>query len=123
MTYEKTFSSERLCRTFLQAKEMSAFLRSWNRYSLDNVAKELLLIAQGSVICFSCKHIDAFDRIRATYSCPSCKTAFNYFAFKNTDLDVRYLDKVREAKPQAIFIDLNDFQREFNKKKAKDFFQ
>lgn len=102
---------------------MSTFLRSWNRYSLDIVAKELLLIAQSSVICFSCKHMDSFDHIRGTFSCPSCKTTFNYCAFKNTELDIRYLDKVKEAKPQAIFIDLNDFQREFNKKRAKDFFQ
>lgn len=81
------------------------------------------MIAQGSVICFACKNIDSFEHIRSTYSCPSCNTIFNYFAFKNTELDIRYIDKVLETKPQAIFIDLHDFQREFNKKKAKEFFQ
>ena len=101
---------------------MKSYLRTWKQYTIEEVEKSLLLIGLGSVICFSCKHIGTFDAIEADFICPSCKAVYRFFGFKNTELDVRYIERVLAVKPDAVFIDLNDFQKEFNKKKAKDIF-
>jgi len=88
----------------------------------DDISSCLLMIAQMSVICFSCKNMSSFDGVKDTFICPSCGASFNYFTFKGMPFDARYVDKILQVKKNALFIDYQDFQKEFNKKKAKDFF-
>ncbi len=90
---------------------------------LEEVAPALLLIGQGSVICFPCNHIFSIEEAKKDFACPSCGTHYRYFAFKNIELDVRHVEAVSRLMPDARFIDYHDFQREFNKKKAKEFFK
>ena len=98
------------------------YFRTWKEFSLEEVSASLLIIAQMSEICHSCKHVSTLDKVVDGFRCLSCGILFRYFCFKSVPFEARAFDKITAVMPGAVFIDYHDFQKEFNKKKAKDFF-
>ncbi|MBN2121300.1 MAG: hypothetical protein JW734_09650 [Candidatus Omnitrophica bacterium] len=95
---------------------MKVWIRVWQNLVLDDVANSLLLIGLSSAECFSCRKIGI---PKASLKCPECGKEFKYIAFryKVTSRELENFSLNRNL----VFVDFEDFSREFNRNKARKF--
>ena len=78
----------------------------------------MLLYGDLSANCANCQAIDI--KLDAE-SCPQCQTEFKYIAFRNIRSHFPKLQRLHEQRPDVLFIDFDDFQRNIAAIKAQEF--
>jgi predicted amidophosphoribosyltransferase len=94
-----------------------AYIRIWQTVDLDEVCGHLLVIGELSGNCANCRQV-GID-IEKT-SCPNCKTEFKYIASRLQGQG--RFKKIKQKRPDLIFIDYTDFQKVKSRAKARQFF-
>ena len=99
-----------------------AYIRIWQEAEMDFVKQHLIVIGELTGDCSNCKHIGIDYHTAKT--CPNCNTVFNYIASRSVSSDYGGLVKrVKDIRPDLIFIDLADFKHITEKNKAREFFK
>jgi len=99
-----------------------AYIRVWRQEDVALIKQHLLVVGDVSGDCANCKHI-GID-YRTSQTCPNCKTEFKYIASRSNVTDYGgIVHKIKNARPELVFIDFNDFKRMSEKNKAREFFK
>ncbi|HTL48736.1 MAG TPA: hypothetical protein VL688_11820 [Verrucomicrobiae bacterium] len=100
------------------------YLRVYQEFDLEDVEKHLLIMGDLSADCSACRAL-GIDGYTAT-SCPECGVPFKYITSRRieTHQGERFttVRRIREKRPEMVFIDYGDFQKAVGQKKARDFF-
>lgn len=94
---------------------MSEFIRVWKAVDIKDIAAHLLIVGELSGECSSCRAL-GIDYVKAK-ECPQCQALFKYVASR-----AREVKKIKEKRPDLIFIDFEDYKRVTGKIKARDLF-
>jgi len=100
------------------------YIRLWHLLDADEVKKHLLIVGHLTADCANCKQIGIDYKKEKT--CPGCKTAFRYIGSRAMQTDKHpggAVKKIRDLRPDLIFIDLGDFRHASEQGKARDFFK
>ena len=100
------------------------FLRIWQVFDLEEVEKHLLILGDLTGDCAACRELGiSYQEAR---TCPRCKTAFKYVTSRRLETHpgerFQIAGRLRERRPDLVFIDYEDFKRTLGRKKARDFF-
>ena len=95
---------------------MSTWIRLWRGMDIKDIADSLLVAGLLSAECFSCH---AIGLSKDAVKCPECGKEFRYIGFRGK-VNPRELDRLSQNR-NIIFVDLEDFSKEFNRNKAKKF--
>ena len=95
---------------------MKAWLRFWQTSDINEIANSLLVVGILNAECFSCRNIGLS---KGATQCPNCKTQFRYIGFRKK-VSARELGELSENR-NLVFIDFDDFLKEFNRDKARKF--
>lgn len=95
---------------------MNTWIRLWRNVDIKDIADSLLIVGLSSAECFSCHHIGLSKN---SSKCSNCGKEFKYIGFRNR-VNQRTLDNI-SLNRNLIFVDLDDFLREFNRIKARKF--
>jgi len=100
------------------------YLRIYQEFDIEEVKKHLLIVGDLSADCASCRAL-GIDSYSAS-SCPECGTNFKYVTSRRIEMHpserFQMVRRLREKRPEMIFIDYSDYNKTIGKKKAKDFF-
>jgi len=100
------------------------FLRTYQEYDFDDVKSHLLILGDLSADCASCRQL-GIDGYSAT-QCPHCGCNFKYVTSRRLEMHpgeaFSLVRRVRDKRPDLIFIDYVDFHKTLAHKKARDFF-
>ena len=100
------------------------YLRTFQEYDIENVKQHLLIWGDLSSDCAACRMlgIDAFT----AGQCPQCGTPFKYVTSRRLETNpgerFHLAKRMREKRPDLIFIDYTDYSKILGQKKARDFF-
>lgn len=94
------------------------FLRTYQKFDLNDIAGHLLIYGDLSAQCGKCQ---ATDLKLEDHACGQCATEFKYIAFRNVRQHLPKLQKIHAQRPGIILIDFDDYKRETSAQKAKDF--
>jgi len=101
------------------------FLRTWRDFDLDEVQQHLLILGDVSGDCAACRELGI--KYLEAKECPRCKTAFKYVTSRRLELNpserFRIVARLRERRPDLLFIDYEDYKRTLGRKKAREFFE
>lgn len=100
---------------------MSAPIRTWKYYDINQVKEHLIIVGQLSGDCANCKAI-GIDYL-ATKHCPQCKAEFKFIATRQAQTPHYLLRRIQENRPDLEFIDYSDFKLATDRNKAKEFFK
>jgi len=100
------------------------FLRTWQVYDLEEVEKHLLILGDLTGDCAACRELGiAYLQAR---ECPRCKTVFKYVTSRRLESHpgerFQIASRLREKRPELIFVDYDDYKRTLGRKKAREFF-
>lgn len=96
-------------------------IRVWEDINLDLVAKHLLIVGDLKGDCANCREL-GIDYVNNRI-CPNCKTEFKYMATRRSNSsEAGLIKRLKDKRPDLIFIDYNDFKNAFDRLKAKKFF-
>ena len=97
------------------------YIRIWEKVDLEMVSKHLVVAGELSGDCSNCREL-GID-FAAAKICPKCRTEFKYLAIRrNNSSDGGLIKRLKDKRPDLIFIDYNDFKEALDKLKAKRFF-
>ncbi|MCM8775426.1 MAG: hypothetical protein NC930_03635 [Candidatus Omnitrophica bacterium] len=100
------------------------FLRTYREYDLEDVQKHLLIMGDLTADCASCRNL-GLDA-GSVKNCPQCGTNFKYLTSRRLDQHpgerFQLVQRMREKRPDLIFIDYSDYMKSIGQKKARDFF-
>ncbi len=104
---------------------MSAeFLRTWQTYDLEEVQKHLLILGDVSGDCAACRELGI--AYLTAKECPRCKTAFKYVTSRRLETHpgerFQIVARLRDKRPDLVFLDYEDYKRTLGRKKAREFF-
>ncbi len=103
---------------------MRVFLRTFQEYDIEEVAKHLLIMGDLSGDCASCREL-GIDTYTAK-NCPHCGTPFKYLTSRRLESQpgerFQFARRMREKRPDLIIIDYTDYSKTLGQKKARDFF-
>lgn len=94
---------------------MNELIRVWKEIDIKDVSSHLLIAGLSSGDCSNCRELGINYSTAA--SCPKCGTDFKYIASRGKEIR-----KIRDRRPDLIFIDFEDYKRITGFLKAKDFF-
>ena len=94
---------------------MSEFIRVWKNVSVEDVTEHLLIVGIATGDCSRCRQL-GIDYVLSK-TCPKCGTDFRYIASRSGEIK-----KIKEKRPDLIFIDFGDYKNVTGRKKAKDLF-
>jgi len=94
---------------------MIELLRVWKEFDIDEVSKHLLIVGESAGDCSNCRELGI--NYLAAKSCPKCGNDFKYVASRTHETR-----KIKNKRPDLIFIDLEDYKKVTGKIKAKDLF-
>ena len=94
---------------------MSDFIRVWTKIDINDVMAHLLIVGESTGDCAKCREL-GIDYSKAT-SCPKCGTPFKYIASRT-----REITKIKNKRPDLIFIDHDDYKKVTGKLKARGLF-
>ncbi|MDP2921928.1 MAG: hypothetical protein Q8O12_06165 [Candidatus Omnitrophota bacterium] len=94
---------------------MSDLVRVWKEVDIADIAKSLLIIGLSTGDCSNCREL-GIDYSSAK-ACPKCGAVFKYIASRSKEIK-----KIKNKRPDLIFIDLEDYKKVSGSIKAKDFF-
>ena len=99
------------------------YLRTFKPYDIEDVQQHLLIMGDLSADCASCRQLGLGGTVA---SCPNCGTQFKYLTsrrFENHPGErFQIASRLREIRPELVFIDYEDYKRTLGRKKARDFF-
>jgi hypothetical protein len=100
------------------------FLRIYQEFDFEEVKAHLLILGDLTADCAACRML-GIDGYNAKY-CPECRNEFRYMTSRRLENhpEERFplVRRMREKRPDLIFIDYTDFQKTLGRKKARDFF-
>lgn len=99
-------------------------LRTWQTYDIEEVARHMLILGDVTGDCGACRELGiAYLEVR---ECPKCRTNFKYVTSRRLDAHpgerFQIVGRLRERRPELVFIDYEDYKRTLGRKKARDFF-
>ncbi len=94
------------------------YVRVFQKLDVKTVKDQVLIYGDLSAICGKCNEPDLPLRAK---NCKNCGTEFKYIAFRNVRNHLPKLKGLAEECPGLIFIDYDDFKRNLDEVKAKDF--
>ena len=92
------------------------WIRLWRRADIKDIADSLLVAGLLNAECFACR---AIGLSKDSLKCPECGREFRYIGFRSK-VNPKELDRLSQNR-NVIFIDFDDFSRDFNRNKAKRF--
>lgn len=95
---------------------MNELMRIWKEFDIKDVSSHLLIVGLLSADCSNCREL-GINYLNAV-SCPKCGTEFKYIASRNKEIR-----KIKEKRPDLIFIELEDYKKATGSVKARDFFK
>ena|SRR3990167_2959678 len=94
------------------------YVRVYNKLDIHVIKDHLLIFGDLSAQCAKCQEMD----ININESlCPQCKTEFKYIAFRNIKSHLPKLQKLTAQRPSIQFIDYDDYKKEMDAIKAREF--
>jgi len=94
---------------------MHEFIRVWKKLDITDVSQHLLVVGASSGDCSSCRELGI--AYASAKTCPACGTDFKYIASRN-----REVKKIKEKRPDLIFVDFEDYRKKTSFTKAKFLF-
>jgi hypothetical protein len=94
------------------------FIRVYHKLSLDEVKEHLLVYGALSAQCANCQEADI--KLNSAM-CPKCGNTFCYIAFRNAREHMPKLQRISEERPEIKFIDYDDYKKQMDTQKARDF--
>ena len=100
------------------------FLRTWQNFDLEEVEKHLMILGDLTGDCASCRELGI--HYQDARECPKCKTAFKYVTSRRLETHpgerFQLAFRLKEKRPDLVFIDYEDYKKTLGRKKARDFF-
>jgi len=101
------------------------FLRTWQQFDIEEVEKHLLMVGDVSGDCAACRELGI--SYQGAKECPRCKTIFKYMTSRRLETHpgerFQVVSRLRQRRPDLIFIDYEDYKRTAGRKKAREFFE
>ena len=101
------------------------FLRTWQVFDVEEVQKHLLILGDLTGDCASCRELGI--HYQEARECPKCKTGFKYVTSRRLETNpgerFQIASRLRDKRPDLVFIDYDDYKRTLGRKKARDFFE
>jgi hypothetical protein len=98
-----------------------AYIRIWHQEEPDQIAKHLLIAGDLSGDCANCRQI-GID-YKTAKECPNCHAVFKYIASRSPSVDGGLVHRIKQTRPDLIFIDFSDFKKATGKDNAREFFK
>jgi len=101
----------------------NSFIRVYQEHDLDNVKSRLLIAGDLAADCGSCRELglDISD-----VQCKNCGTVYKYVTSRRIDSNqgerFKIVKRIKDKRPDLIFIDHSDYEKLMGQKKARDFF-
>ncbi len=97
------------------------YIRVWQDVDISFISKHLMIVGELTGDCANCRELGI--NYSNAKNCPSCKTEFRYLGIRRSNSsDPGLIKRLKDKRPDLVFIDYNDFKDTFEKNKAKDFF-
>jgi hypothetical protein len=100
-------------------------LRTWQVFDVEEVAKHLLILGDLTGDCAACRQL-GISYLEGR-ECPQCKTPFKYVTSRRLETHpgerFQIVSRLREKRPDLIFLDYEDYKRTLGRKKAREFFE
>jgi len=91
---------------------------------LEEVEKHLLILGDLTGDCAACRQL-GISYLEAR-ECPHCKTSFKYVTSRRLETHpgerFQIASRLRDKRPDLVFIDYEDYKRTQGRKKAREFF-
>jgi hypothetical protein len=94
---------------------MADLIRVWKDIDVSDAEKHLLIVGEVTGDCSNCRELGI--NYASAKSCPKCKNEFKYIASRFHEIK-----KIKERRPDLIFIDFEDYKKAAGKIKAKNLF-
>ncbi len=98
-------------------------LRVWTKVDIDKIEESILIVDDLFGFCPGCKEMGI--KLEGLVNCPKCKREFRYVTSRearNGSKAVDFVKRVAKKLPDLIFIDYEDYEYLFRKKKAEGLF-
>ncbi len=101
---------------------MESFIRVWQPADIQEIERHLLIAGDTVGDCGQCRclGIDYGEKL-----CPECKTPFKYLTSRRAESHpheaFRIVRRLKEKRPDLIFIDYGDYKRLSGTLKGKEF--
>ncbi len=92
---------------------MSKLIRVWKELSAEDISKHLLIVGASAGDCSNCKELGI--SYATAKSCPNCKTQFKYICSRAGEIK-----KIKQKRPDLIFIDFEDYKKSTGFSKAQE---
>ncbi len=94
---------------------MPDLIRVWKEMDVSDIEKHLLIAGEVTGDCSSCRELGInYSSVKA---CPQCGNEFKYIATRFHEIR-----KIKQKRPDLIFIDFEDYKKATGKIKAKGLF-
>lgn len=90
-------------------------IRVWKEFDISDISGHLLTVGELTGDCSKCRAL-GIDYSKAKV-CPKCGTNFKYIASRT-----REVRRVKNKRPDLVFIDFEDYKKVTGKIKARDLF-
>ena len=94
---------------------MGEFIRVWKEFDIQDISEHLLIVGDITGDCSKCRAL-GIDYSKAK-ACPKCETNFKYITSRT-----RETRRIKNKRPDLIFIDFEDYKKATGKIKARDLF-
>jgi hypothetical protein len=94
---------------------MADLIRVWKEMDILDIEKHLLIAGDVSGDCSSCRKLGI--NYSSAKTCPECGNEFKYIASRSHEIK-----KIKQRRPDLIFIDFDDYKKATGKIKARDIF-
>jgi len=94
------------------------YIRVYQKLNIDEVKEHLLVYGTLSAQCANCQETDI--KLNSAM-CPKCGNTFCYITFRNVREHIPKLRTISEERPEIKLIDYDDFKRQVDAQKARDF--
>ncbi len=100
------------------------FLRIWQVFDIEEVEKHLLILGDLTGDCAACRELGI--HYQDARECPKCKTTFKYVTSRRLETHpgerFQIASRLKDRRPELVFIDYEDYKKTLGRKKARDFF-
>lgn len=102
---------------------MKQFIRVYQEYDVNEVKRQLLIVGDLSADCGACRELglDLSDAV-----CKGCGTAFKYVSSRRAESHqgerFKLVKRIKDKRPDLIFIDYGDYDKLMGQQKARDLF-
>ena len=96
------------------------YIRTWQAIDVQDITAHLLIAGDTVGDCANCRHLGiSYEQM----SCPACKTSFKYLTSRRSENhpaeSFRIVHRLKEKRPDLIFIDYSDYKQLSGKLKGR----